>query len=81
MKHPLFGGWTTFFSWSFELTRSTQREHIAYSKVILGRHLLAGESEFSWEIPASRVKHCFAIQAKFCEVLLSECGFLCPAGE
>ena len=26
-------------------------------EVILGRHFLAGESEFSWEIPASSVKY------------------------
>jgi hypothetical protein len=35
---------------------------IGYSEVILGRHLLAGEVEFSWEIPASRVKHRIAVQ-------------------
>jgi hypothetical protein len=26
-------------------------------EVVLGRHLLAGESGFSWEIPASHMKH------------------------
>ena len=31
-------------------------------EVILGRRLLAGESEFSWEIPALRVKHRIAVR-------------------
>jgi hypothetical protein len=30
---------------------------VGYPEVILGRHFLIGMSDFSWEIPASRVKH------------------------
>jgi hypothetical protein len=35
---------------------------VAYSMVILGRHLHAGESEYSWTISELRVKHRIADQ-------------------
>lgn len=35
---------------------------VGYLEVISKRHLLTGESDFSWEVPASRVKLRIAVR-------------------
>jgi hypothetical protein len=35
---------------------------VADSEATLERHLLSSESDFSWEIPASRMKHLIAVR-------------------